>query len=172
MKLQVAAALGRARVPRRWSVPVVVLLALGIALVGSPVAAQPTVFTAQLSGAQEVPPVNTLARGAATFVLNPDGTALSYRLIVANIENVQAAHIHLAPAGVNGPVVAFLFGFVAPTPRVNGVLAEGTITSANLIGPLLGHPLSDLIAAMEAGSTYADVHTTAFLAGEIRGQIP
>jgi hypothetical protein len=57
---------------------------------------------------------------------------------VANIENVVAAHIHLAPAGVNGPVVAFLFSG-APSGRSNGVLAEGTITAANLVGPLAGN---------------------------------
>ncbi|WP_337134509.1 CHRD domain-containing protein, partial [Staphylococcus aureus] len=85
---------------------------------------------------------------------------LHYKLIVTNIENVVASHIHLAPAGANGPVVAFLYGPAAPGGgRSDGVLAEGTITAANLVGPLAGHPLSDLIAAMEAGNAYVNVHT-------------
>ena len=95
------------------------------------------------------------------------------------------SHIHLAPAGVNGPVVVFLFGPVAAAGgRTNGVLATGTITAANFTatGPLAGHPLSDLIAAFEAGNAYANVHTNDGVApagtgpgdlsaGEIRGQV-
>jgi CHRD domain len=160
---------------------VVVVLALG--LVAPSAVAQPTNFRTSLSGAEEVPPRETLARGFASFQLSPDGTELEYRLIVANIDNVIAAHIHLGPAGVNAPVVAFLFGPAAPAGgRLNGVIAEGTITAANLIGPLAGQPLSALISAIEAGNTYVNVHTSDgvapdntgpgdFPGGEIRGQI-
>lgn len=139
--------------------------------------------TAHLSGDNEVPPVATRATGEAIFHLSKDGTALDYKLIVANIENVVAAHIHQAPAGVNGPVVVFLFGPAAPGGgRTDGVLAQGTITAANLIGPLSGQPLSALIADMEAGNAYVNVHTDDgvappntgpgdFPGGEVRGQI-
>jgi hypothetical protein len=84
---------------------------------------------------------------------------------------------------MNGPVVAFLAGPFAPAGgRVEGVLAEGTITSANLVGPLEGMSLSVLIAAMRDGGTYVNVHTDDgvappntgpgdFPGGEIRGQI-
>jgi len=104
-------------------------------------------------------------------------------LIVANINNVVAAHIHSGAAGVNGPVVAFLAGpFPAGSGRTDGVLAEGTITAANLVGPFAGHPLSHLVEAMRAGNTYVNVHTNDgvaptntgpgdFPGGEIRGQI-
>ncbi len=62
------------------------------------------------------------------------------------------------------------------------MLAHGTFTAANLIGPLTGHPLSDLIAALSTGGAYANVHTNDgvaptnsgpgdFPGGEIRGQI-
>jgi len=124
-----------------------------------------------------------LAQGQAIFQLSPDGIELLYKLIVANIENVVAAHIHLVPEGANGPVVAFLYD---PAPagggRTEGVLADGTITAANLIGPLAGQPLSALITAMETGNAYVNVHTNdgvppvnrglgEFPGGEIRGQI-
>ena len=112
----------------------------------------------------------TLAQGQAIFHLSKDGETLEYKLIAANIENVLASHIHLAPSGVNGPIVAWLY--VGPIPgRFDGVLARGTITAANLVGPLAEHPLGDLIAAMEAGNTYVNVHTTQYPGGEIRGQI-
>ena len=140
-------------------------------------------FVAHCKGDEEVPPRDTNAQGQAIFHLNKDETAINYKLIVANIENVIAAHIHVAPTGVNGPVVAFLFGSVAPGGgRTDGVLAQGTITAANLVGPLAGQPLSDLISAMRAGNTYVNVHTNDgvapantgpgdFPGGEVRGQI-
>ena len=98
------------------------------------------------------------------------------------------AHIHLAPVGVNGPIVEWLFPSTAPVPgpkgagRFDGVLASGTFTAANLVGSLAGHPLSDLIAAMRSGGAYVNVHTDDgvaptntgpgdFPGGEIRGQL-
>lgn len=132
----------------------------------------PSTFHAILEGDEEVPPVDSDAKGAAIFRTSNDGTELNYRLIVANIENVTAAHIHLAPRGENGDIVAFLFDPEEPTEgRTNGVLAEGTITSADLVGPLEGSTLSELIDEMEAGNTYVNVHTVDHPSGEIRGQI-
>jgi hypothetical protein len=133
---------------------------------------RPLIFRATLEGEQEVPPVDSDAKGVAIFRLSNDGTELEYKVIVANIEDVTAAHIHLAPKGENGDIVAFLFNPEAPTEgRTNGVLAKGTITSADLVGPLEGATLSELIAKMEAGNTYVNVHTVEHPAGEIRGQI-
>ncbi len=140
-------------------------------------------FEAELSGAQEVPMTATEATGEATFVLSADGTSIHFVLEVEDINNVIAAHIHLGAPGVNGPVVAFLYGPTAPGGGpIEGKIASGTITAANLVGPLAGHPLSDLVAAMNSGNTYANVHTNDgvnpintgpgdFPAGEIRGQI-
>src|SRR5204862_1603354 len=71
-------------------------------------------FVAHCSGDEEVPARATRAQGQAIFSLSEDGGSLEYRLIVANIKNVTASHIHVAAAGVNGSVVAFLFGAAAP----------------------------------------------------------
>ena len=65
-----------------------------------------------LKGRNEVPVRTTKAAGNAVFHLSKDGTELSYKLIVANIDNVVAAHIHLGAPGVNGGIVAFLYGAV------------------------------------------------------------
>ena len=136
-----------------------------------------------LSGNEEVPARATRGRGTAIFHLSNDGSSLDYKLIVANIENVVQAHIHIGAAGTNGPVGVFLYG-LAPSGggRVNGVLAEGTLTAAHFIGPLAGLTMSDLIAAMQAGNAYVNVHTNDgvpptnsgpgdFPGGEVRGQI-
>lgn len=140
-------------------------------------------FVAHVTGSSEVPSRDTRGVGQLKLQLSGDGTALEYRLISSNIYNVVQSHIHLAPDGVNGPIVVFLFGLVAPGGgRTDGVLATGTITAANLIGPLAGHPLSDLIAAIRADTAYVNVHTNDgvdgvntgpgdFPGGEIRGQI-
>jgi CHRD domain len=131
-----------------------------------------SIFHATLEGKQEVPPVDSDAKGLAIFRLSNDGTELDYKVIVANIEDVTAAHIHLAPKGENGSIVVFLFNPETPTDgRTNGVLAKGTITSADLVGPLEGATLSELIDEMEAGNTYVNVHTAEHPGGEIRGQI-
>jgi len=129
-----------------------------------------TTFTAQLDGDQEVPPRDTDASGSAVFMLNDNKTTLQYKLNVTNIYNVTAAHIHVAPAGVNGPIVVPLFSGNETGP-INGVLAEGTIMSADLAGPLAGMTIDDLVAEINNGNTYVNVHTGKYPGGEIRGQI-
>jgi hypothetical protein len=170
----------------RTSISLATILSLFLTLLMASTALSvgpPTNFVAPLAGDQEVPARDTLARGLAKFQLSADGTELSWILIASNIDNVVASHIHVGVAGVNGPVVLFLFGPAAPGGgRHDGVLATGTATAANLTGPLAGQPLSVLIAAMESGGAYVNVHTNDgvaptdtgagdFPGGEIRGQI-
>jgi hypothetical protein len=141
-----------------------------------------------LDGPGENPPRPSQGQGQAIFRISDDGQSVDYKLISSNIDNVFMAHIHLAAAGVNGPIVEWLYPSTAPTPgpagggRFDGVLASGTFTAANLVGPLAGHPLSDLIAAMRTGGAYVNVHTDDgvaptntgpgdFPGGEIRGQL-
>jgi hypothetical protein len=141
-----------------------------------------------LDGDDENPPHATRAQGQAIFRISDDGQSVAYTLIAANIDNAFMAHIHIAPVGVNGPIVEWLFPSTAPVPgptgagRFDGVLATGTFTAANLVGPLANHPLSDLIAAMRSGGAYVNIHTDDGIAppntgpgdfpgGEIRGQL-
>lgn len=146
--------------------------ALAFGVVSPAASAQSTNFRAVLSGDGEVPPTDSLARGVATFKVSDDGTQLSYRLVLANIQDVVQAHIHVGASDVNGPVVVFLLHPAdAPDGRFSGVVAQGTVTAADLVGPLAGHPLSDLVAEMEAGNAYANAHTDLHQGGEIRGQI-
>src|SRR5262249_52557634 len=90
-------------------------------------------------GRDEVPPRDTPANGKVLLHLRRDGMALDFELVVHDITNVVAAHIHVGKPGVNGPIVAFLFGPVPPGGgRREGVLARGTIRAGNVTGPLAG----------------------------------
>src|SRR5215211_1971428 len=101
-------------------------------------------FDARLIGASEVPPVQTNASGFADLDVESE----------------------------DGPIIVPLFNASAtPTGPVTGQLAEGHITAANFEGPLQGKQLDDLIALMQNGTTYVNVHTEQNPQGEIRGTV-
>ena len=153
-------------------------LAGALLLAAQAAPAQPLNFVAPLSGDQEVPPVETQARGLAKLQLDASGGELSYRLVVAQLEGVTQAHIHCGSAGVNGPVVAFLFALMPGGVDVNGVLSGGGITDADVIVrpdspecPGGVASFDDLVARLESGEAYVNVHTLDNPGGEIRGQV-
>jgi CHRD domain len=157
--------------------------ALAFGAVSPAVSAQPSTFRAVLSGAEEVPPRDTLARGVATLRFASDGSELGFRLVVANIRNVVAAHIHCGAPGVNGAVGVTLFVAVAPGGgRTDGVLAEGTVSAPDAGNGCGWADLAAVMTAIESGNTYVNVHTNDgidpadtgpgdFPGGEIRGQV-
>lgn len=146
-----------------------------VTLLAIAAAAQRGPFHANLSGAEQVPPVTTAATGTATFQLSADGKRLTYTLTVDKADNVIMAHIHLGAKGANGPVVVWLYPAHPPEKlkpgSFSGTLAKGTITAVNLTGPLKGKTIADLVARIQSGDTYVNVHTQAHPEGEIRGQI-
>lgn len=134
-------------------------------------------FSTNLTGFQEVPAISTAASGR--FVATLDGDELSYELSYSGIEGGTAvfAHIHLGQRAVNGGVSAFLCGGgdKPPCPAVGGTVT-GVIDPADVIGPagqgIAPGEFDELIRAMRAGVTYANVHSDPmWLGGEIRGQI-
>lgn len=159
---------------RRLFIMVTVILML----LASAVMAQaaPRALTAHLSGDQEVPAVETRATGQTVLKVARDGESIGYKLIVANIEDVTMAHLHLAPAGANGPVVTWLYPEDGPPPeliegRSDGILARGTISEDDLVGPLAGEDLDTLLEEIADGQIYVNVHTLANPGGEVRGQV-
>src|SRR5947208_6315166 len=132
-------------------------------------------FHIRLTGDQQVPAVNTTAFGFAEVQLSEDNSTLSFEVVVCNIANVIASHIHVGAAGTNGQVVLPFFGSLTPFNSTRGcdTLAEGTRTSGNLVArPDAGiNTWTDFINALIAGNTYVNVHTTAHTGGEIRGQL-
>lgn len=129
-------------------------------------------YEADLTGAAERPdPVTTDATGNAFF--DVDGQTVRYRIEVEDIEDVTLAHIHFGGTDVAGPIVVELFDAdgdpVSFTDR--GVLIEGTFTEDDFEAGGGIATLDALIDAMDLGTTYVNVHTTAEPNGEIRGQI-
>jgi len=172
----------RMHITRRRTIALLVpvaLLALA-ALVAAPTFAdEGRSFKAALTGYEEVPSISTIASGEFRAQLSADGTTLSYELTYGNIQNAGQAHIHLGQIGVAGGVSAFLCGPAGasdkpPCPATGGTVT-GTIDAADVIGPtgqgISAGEFAELLAAMRAGFTYANVHTTMFPGGEIRGQI-
>jgi hypothetical protein len=126
---------------------------------------------ANLSGENEVPPVDTTATGTAEFNVSSDAKTVSYKVNVKDINKVTMAHIHQGKNGENGPVVVTLFKSATPSGPMNGELAKGDATASKLEGPLKGKQISDLIKIMEDGNAYTNVHTEQNPELEIRGQI-
>jgi hypothetical protein len=156
-------------------------LAIGIAAPSAAVG-QPANFRAVLLGGNEVPARETLARGVATLRFNSEGTELGFLLVVANIENVVAAHIHCGAVGVNGPVGVTLFMGASGGGRTDGVIAQGTVTAPDPGNGCGWADLAAVEAAIESGNTYVNAHTNDgidpantgpgdFPGGEIRGQV-
>ncbi|HSJ60978.1 MAG TPA: CHRD domain-containing protein [Jiangellaceae bacterium] len=169
---------------QRRRTAVIAMLSLAVAIgMGTVATASSSVMnmTTHLSTAEEVPTpvfdsIDRNPQGEAVIRLSQEGE-LTYRLNVANIENVLMAHIHIAPPGSAGPIVVWLYPNDPPlAPRLisgfsNGPLTTGTITDADLTGPLAGGTVEDLLAQVRAGNAYVNVHTDQNRPGEIRGQI-
>lgn len=160
---------------------VAVLIAIG--LVG-PAGAAGKTYGATLSGAEEVPARTTTAAAKAEFMVSDDGNSVTYKVTVTSeITNLVAGHIHLGKKGENGGVVVNLVPAGQPgNGKKSGVVGEGTFTAAQFTGALQGKTMADLIAAMDAGNAYVNLHTNDgtdpqntgagdFPGGEIRGQI-
>ncbi|MPZ89892.1 MAG: CHRD domain-containing protein, partial [Nitriliruptorales bacterium] len=121
---------------------VVLLMAMVVALAAVSLASSRN-FASPMSGDQEVPAegapdVETNATGLAKYQLSADGTEMSFRLNVGNIENVTQAHIHLGARGENGDIVVWLYPDGPPPElipgRTNGTLATFTFTADDLVG--------------------------------------
>ena len=117
----------------------------------------PVIFPSMLDGEQEDPPVITDASGIGQVVLSADRTTLRFALSVFDlpVDQIAQAHIHVAPPGVNGPIVFFLSDMSFTSPLI------GTLTAANFIpAPEIGvDTFEDFLEELFAGDTYMNVHT-------------
>jgi hypothetical protein len=133
--------------------------------------AMATTFTAELSGAEVVPAVDTLATGLATFTIDATGTRAYFKLTMSNITDVIASRVHEGTPGTNGQGVLILYPGPTQSGTFTGVLAQGTFNASVLIGSLTGKSLADFAVLLQGGLAYVNVGTTKNPQGEIRGQI-
>jgi hypothetical protein len=132
------------------------LLLLGSLCLGAQIAPNHRLlFTATLTGGQQVPQVSTEALGLASAMLSADRSSLTLHGVFRDLSGpVTACHFHVAPPAANGPVLLDLSGFVTG----NRLEASLPVTPA-------------LLKAALAGTLYLNVHTAANPNGEIRGQL-
>ena len=133
---------------------------------------------ASLSGFAEVPSISTTGTGKLRLRIDPRTSTITYELTYSGLQGgaVTGAHIHLGQVGVTGGVIASLCGGTETacpaTPA--GVLA-GTIVPAEILGPaaqgIAPGEFTEVLRAIRAGAVYANVHTTTYPGGEIRGQL-
>jgi hypothetical protein len=152
---------------------------------GGGVAAGLKTLRTALIGFEEVPVVSTVASGSFQARISNDDSSIDFELTYDELEGaVQQAHIHVGQGGVNGGISAWLCSNLASPPTPPNTQAcpappatvTGTITAANVVGPagqgVAAEELDELIAAIRAGKAYANVHSSKFPGGEIRGQLP
>ena len=110
-------------------------------------------FGAVLTGANEVPSVNTTASGLGSFVLNYAYNKLEYKVLVTGLSgSITAAHVHFGSAGVAGAVAYPL--------TYSGNTLSGTLDVS-----------SAFVDSLFNTKVYVNVHTAANTGGEIRAQI-
>ena len=146
-------------------------------LLAAPVAnSQTERFSASLSGAEEVPPINTAGTGAFEMTIQ-QGT-ITFSLTFSGLSSpLSVAHLHFAPSKVAGGVMIFLCGGgnQPACPAATSGTITGTITAANVTGPggqgITPGDLDSALEAVRSDLSYANMHTTMFPGGEIRGNV-
>jgi hypothetical protein len=163
------------------------LFATAVTFAGSSAAlATPITFTANLTGAAEIPPVSTTGTGFATVVLDPDAHTLQVDVTFSGLSSgTTASHIHCCISSVQPPNGNLMVATTTPsfTGFPMGVTSGHFVTTLDLtqsssfnpafvanpaVGSVGAAELA-LEAAIEAGTAYLNIHTSNFPTGEIRG---
>jgi hypothetical protein len=175
---------------RRYTV--VAILAAWFAVPGMPGPAAAETIRADLEGIQEVPSLSTGARGTFRGRISRDESRIDWVLSYEGLEGtVTQGHIHLGQKSVNGGITVFFCTNVVPANGPAGTppcppapaTISGTILADDVSDPAVAATaaaraqglgpgeLAELIRAIREGVTYANVHSSLFPSGEIRGQI-
>ncbi len=169
--------------------PGVLAIGLLLTMVVVPVAADEERgrVTTRLTGYQETPlTINSAASGEFTARIREDGTAIDYELTYRDLSSpVTQSHIHFGRPAISGMIVLFLCTNLTPPAGVPAPQAcpafpatiTGTLTAADVIPrPQQGIDsgaagFAEMLKAIRAGAAYANVHTTVYPSGEIRGRL-
>ena len=142
----------------------------------------PKNYSAELISYQEVPANSSAAVGNVSIVIDDAARTIAYTEAFSGLEgSVIMSHIHLAQPGVNGGIMVWLCGTSTnPGPTGTPVCpasgeVSGTLSAADVVGPggqgVSAGEFDEVVAAIRAGVAYANVHSTRWPGGEIRGQL-
>jgi hypothetical protein len=167
---------------RKAMVPTL-LLSIVFLAAAAPIHAQGGTAITRLRAFEEVPALSTPGGGFFTATINEDGTEVSWELRYFNLEgSVTQAHLHFAQRGVNGRIVVFLCSNLGNGPfgtqicpagngTISGTFRAIDVTGGAAVQGIAPGELFSVLRGMRAGVVYANVHTSAFPEGEIRGQV-
>jgi hypothetical protein len=150
-----------------------------------------TRFETELKPTREVPALSSVASGKFKARIDEANQLITYELSYADLEgSVLQAHIHVGQTSVNGGISVFLCGNPPTVPPATvpqppacpapPATVTGTLSPANIIGPAAQgiapttdavNEFAELVRAIRNGVTYANVHSSKFPGGEIRGQV-
>jgi hypothetical protein len=135
----------------------------------------------------EVPAISSPGSGEFRAKIDRDAGTIYYELEYGGLQGtVTMSHIHFGQHGVNGGISVWLcqsatnpapaaVAASVPTCPATGGNVNGMLMASSVIGPagqlIVAGEFDELVAAIRAGVTYVNVHTTAVPAGEIRGQL-
>ena len=137
--------------------PKLLIFAAACTALAMPAAAQTggRSLTATLTGGAQPSPGDPNANGSATVRINPGLNRLCYTLKARGLPNPTMAHIHVGAAGVAGPPVVTL-----------RVPTKGSVSACTAVGRKVARAI-----IRDPGGYYVNIHTAAFPAGAIRGQL-
>jgi CHRD domain len=142
-----------------------------------------------LVGYNEVPSVSTTGNGTFNARISNDESRIDWELSYSDLQGaVQQSHIHFGNVGVNGGITVFLCTNLgngpagtqpcpAPPATISGTIVAADV-SPNIPATLAARnqglntgEIDELIAAIRAGATYVNIHSTLWPGGEVRSQI-
>jgi CHRD domain len=132
----------------------------GFALAGSMTLAQaaPVSFTVPLTGAQQVPAVQTSGTGSAALTYDPSTRVVTWTVTFSGLSSAATmAHFHgPAESGKNAGVELWI--------SQKGAAVTSPVTGQATLTPTEAQQFA-------AGQMYVNIHTKEHPAGEIRGQV-
>ena len=144
----------------------------------------PFTVTARLSGYHETPlALSSSGSGSVRLRVDPTAGTIHYTLRYANLEGVVTqSHIHFGSPSQTGGISAFLCsnlgngpGGTPACPTTNPAIVTGMLTAGDVVGPtgqgIAPGEFAELVRAIRADSTYANVHSSKYPGGEIRNQL-
>lgn len=126
-------------------------------------------YRAKLSGKNEVPKVNSTAKGIASF--NAKKVNLTWKINITGLTNATGAQLYLGNNSVKGDLIVDLMKISNQSQTPLGLVMNGKISASDLQGALQGKTVKDLKFAMNNSQTYVNVLTSEHPDGEIRGTV-